>query len=245
MKIISTSTSLIEWQPHLSFVIFIAGCNFRCPFCYVPHLVLPEKYENEKVKEIKQEEILEKIQERANFIDAVCITGGEPTIHPGLFDFLQKIKNINKELKIRLETNGSNPKVIEKLIKSKLIDSVALDIKNCREKYQETTNSDIDIKDIEKTIKLIVNSNLDCEFRTTLVPDMHKLENAKKIAEWLKEKGINKLILQQFRSDLPNEQTLNKEFTKKGNFPAEELKEIKAELEKLGIFEKVEIRGKD
>jgi len=244
MKIVGANESLIEWKGHLSFVIFIAGCNFRCPGCYVPHLVLPELYEKGKVKEIKQEEVLEKIQERKNFIDAICITGGEPTVHPELYNFLQKINNINKDLKIRLETNGSNPKLIEKLIKSKLIDSIALDIKNSKEKYQETTNTKINIKDIESTLDALKKIE-DYEIRTTLVPGMHNLENIKKIAEWLKEKGINKLVLQQFRSDLPNEQTLNLEFLKKGNFPAEKLKVIKAQLEKSGIFKEIEVRGKE
>lgn len=255
MKILGIKeSSLIEWPSHLSFVIFIAGCNFRCSFCYVSHIVLPERYE--KAKEIKQEKILQDIKERAskNFIDAVCITGGEPTIHSELFNFLEKIKEQNREIKIRLETNGSNPKLIEKLIKNKLIDSVAMDIKNTKEKYKETINSEINLEDIEKTIKLIkdsaINSNLDYEFRTTLVPGLHEQEDIKKIAKWLnniedKNKKIKLYVLQQFRTDLPQEQTLNPKFMKKGNYPFEKIKEIKEELEKLGWFERVEVRGEE
>lgn len=249
MKILGIKeSSLIEWPSRLSFVIFIAGCNFRCPFCYVPHLVLPERYN--KVKEIKQEKVLQDIKERANknFIDAVCITGGEPTIHSELFNFLEKIKEQNPKIKIRLETNGSAPKLIEKLIKNKLIDSVAMDIKNTKEKYKETCGVDINIKDIEKTIKLIKNSSLDYEFRTTLVLGLHEQEDIKKIAKWLnsienKNKKIKLYVLQQFRSDLPSEQTIAPEFIKKGNYPIEKIKEIKKELEKTGWFEKVEVRG--
>ncbi len=225
--------SMIEWPGHLSSVIFIAGCNFRCPFCFVPNLVF-EKGEN-----INEKEILNNIKERKNFIDGICITGGEPTIHPQLPAFLKKIKNMG--LKIRIETNGSKPKLLKKLMKNKLIDSLALDIKNCKEKYNETSGTDVDIENIKKTIKLIKDSGLDYEFRTTLVPGLHNKDDIKKIAEWT---GRAKLyVLQQFRSDLPEEKTLNQEYTEKTNFPIEELQNIKKQLENLGFFEKIEIRS--
>ncbi len=241
MKILGSQESLIEFPGHLSYVIFIAGCNFRCPFCYVPHLVLPEKYE--KQEGMEQEKILKEIKERKNFIDAVCITGGEPTIHPQLFAFLKKIKKLN--IKVRLETNGSNPEAIEKLMQENLIDSVALDIKNCREKYNKTCGAVVKIEDIEKTVEIIKNSNLDYELRTTLVPGFHNEDDIKKIARWLfKDKRKIKLyVLNQFRTDLPEEKTINPEFIKKGNYPYIKLEKIKTELEKTGYFEKIKIRG--
>lgn len=243
MKILGIKPdSLIEWPGQLSFVIFIAGCNFRCPFCYVPYLVLPEKYQQEEIKEISQEKILKQIQERAEFIDAICITGGEPTIHSELYDFIKNIKEI-VSIPIRLETNGTNPKLIEKLLQEKLIDSIALDIKNSREKYQETSCSDINLFDITKTISLIKEAEIDYEIRTTLVPGLHNKEDLLNIAEWLKDKEIKNYVLQQFHVDLPGEQTLNPEFIKKGNYPSNELENIKNHLENLGYFEKVEVRA--
>lgn len=245
MKIIGTATSLIEFPGNLSYVIFTAGCNFKCQFCYVPHLVLAEKYEKEKG--ISENKILEEIEKRKKFIDAVCITGGEPTIHPELVNLLKSIKNISKNLKIRLETNGSNPKLIEQLSREKLIDSIAVDIKNSREKYSETSGVKVNLKDISRTIKIIKNSDLDYEFRTTLVPGLHKQEDIEKIADWLNEdrKKTKLYLLQQFRSDLPKEKILNQEFMKKGNFPCSELKIIQENLQESNLFEKVEIRGKE
>jgi len=235
MKILATQPcSLIEWKNHLSYVIFIAGCNFKCDFCYVPHLILPEKYEN--IKEISQDKILEEIKERASFgfIDAVSVSGGEPTTHLELADFLKKIKNLG--LKVRLETNGSNPQMLKQLIQNKLVDSVALDIKNSKEKYSVTTGTETNLENIEKTLDII--KEIDYEVRTTLVPELHNIEDVTNIVTWLKEKGIQNLVLQQFRSDLPNQQTINPEFMKKNNFPLNEMENMKKEID----FN-IEIRG--
>lgn len=234
MKIISTSISLIEWPSNLSYVIFLAGCNLQCPFCYVPHLVKEETYSN--LQTIPQQQVLEEIQERAdaNFIDAVCITGGEPTIHPELQELLQKIKQTNPNLKISLTTNGTNPQFLKQLIDNKLINSIAFDIKNSKKKYQQTTNTEINLENINKTLELIKTLD-DYEVHTTLVPDLHTLEDVKQMASWLKHKGINKLTIQQFRSDLPNQQTLNPEFMKKPNYPTNKLKEIAENIKDVEI----------
>lgn len=244
MKIIGTAESLVEWPKHLSFVIFIAGCNFRCPFCYVPSLVFPEKYNI--LKAISEKEIFQQVKKRAKFIDAVCITGGEPTIHIELYNFIKKFKNKIPEIKIRLETNGTNPKMIEGLIHEKLIDSIALDIKNSKIKYIATCGTKVNLEDISRTIRVVKNSNLDYEFRTTIVPGLHELGDIKQIADWLHEdnKKIKFYVLQQFRIDLPREETIDPEFMKKRNFPYHELGKIKVALEKTGYFEKVEVRGK-
>jgi len=237
MKIIGTKPeSLVEWPSYLSYVIFLGDCNFCCGFCYVPHLVFSGK------TSLDEEEILRDIDRRKDFIDAVCITGGEPTVNDELYDFLKNIKKLN--LKIRIETNGSNPELIEKLIQDKLVDSIALDIKNSKEKYQETICSDINLFNISRTISLIKDSEIDYEFRTTLVPGLHTEEDILDIAEWLYDfKKVKLYVLNQFRADLPNEETINTEFIKKGNYPEEELQKIRDKLEKLGYFEKIEVRG--
>lgn len=241
MKIISTQpSSLIEWPNHLSYVIFIAGCNLSCPFCYVPHLIREEAYNN--IESIPQEKILRDLTERKGFVDAVCITGGEPTMHQELPQLLQTIKQ-QTNLPIRLETNGTNPNIIQQLIENKLVDSIALDIKNSKEKYQETTNSQINFENIEKTIKIIKDSDIDYEFRTTLVPQLHTKEDIENILDWINNIGNKKVklyILQQFRSDLPNQQTLNPAFLEKGNYPENEMKNIKEHINKSDL--KVELR---
>jgi len=242
MKILGTKQeSLIEWPGKVSYVIFLGDCNFKCPFCYVPHLVFPE----EKTEEISQNKILKDIKERKDFIDAVCITGGEPTINPKLPDFLENIKNQNLGIKIRLETNGSNPDMLAELIENKLIDSIALDIKNCKEKYNETCGTEVNLQNIEKTIQLIKNSDIDYEFRTTLVPGLHTKEDIEKIANWLSNlnnKKIKLYVLNQFKTDLPREQLINPEFIKKGDYPQDKMENIKKHLESLNLFEKIEIR---
>lgn len=246
MKILGTKPdSMIEWPGHLSYVIFIAGCNFRCPFCYVTNLVFSEKYNN--LRGISEKDVLEQIKKRSKFIDAVCLTGGEPTIHIELYNFIKEIKNKVPKIKIRLETNGSKPRLIERLIHENLIDSIAMDIKNSKIKYIATSGAKVNLEDIGRAIKLIKNSNLDYEFRTTLVPSLHELEDIKQIANWLHEdnKKVKLYVLQQFRIDLPKEETINPEFMKKKNFPYYELGKIKVELEKTGYFEKIKIRGKE
>jgi len=215
MKILGIEpNSLLEWKKHISYVIFLGKCNFRCPWCYAPHLVF------EKTQELNKQEIIEDIKQRKNFLNAICITGGEPTIHPELPGFLSKLKEIN--IPIRIETNGSKPDMIKQLIERKLVDSIVLDIKNSKEKYNETCGTNVNLENIQETIDIIKASNIDHEFRTTLVPELHELEDIEKIISWVGEKPT----LKQFRSDLANESTLNPDFLEKGNYPQEKINNI-------------------
>ena len=256
MKIISVvPESLVEWPGHLSYVIFLAGCNLKCKYCYVPHLALPERYE--KMPEIPKEKVIEDIKKRASsskkWLDAVCITGGEPTIHEQeLYDFLQKIKQ-ESNIKIRLETNGTNPDLLERLLRQKLIDSIALDIKNSKQGYKEISDVRGAAELVAETISLVKSLGLrgfDYEFRTTLVPGIHTAKDLEEIADWIyaaSPVGTAKKMtyfLQQFRTDLPNQETVAPEFMKRGNYPLKEMEKIKQKLEALGYFEKVEIRAK-
>jgi pyruvate formate lyase activating enzyme len=143
--------------------------------------------------------------------------------------------------------------MIKKLIKEKLIDSIALDIKNSKQKYTQTARVKINLENIEKTLNLIKDSNIDYELRTTIVPGLHNKKDILDIAEWLhkifnkkqknKNNKIKLYILQQFRSDLPQENILIPEFQKKENYPIKKLKDIKKDIENTGYFKKVEIRG--
>lgn len=196
---------------------------------------------NKNINEISEKEILENIEKRKNLLDGICITGGEPLInsYKEISDFIKKIKKINENLLIKIDTNGTNPKILEKLIKNNLINFVAMDIKNTKTKYNETTNSWVNIKNIEESIKIISRNTkkkkIDSEFRITVLPEFHNQEDLMKIGQWLK--GSKKFALQKF---IPKT-TLNKEFEKKSSYTEKELKEFAKPLRLF--FEKVEVRG--
>lgn len=169
--------SLNDWPGKVVFPIIIYGCNFKCPFCFVPHLFCQGKYE---------ENILDKIKSLdRNFYDAILISGGEPTICPELPDFLMKIRQLGWP--VRLFTNGSNPEILKKLIEEKLVDSIAMDIKHVKnsEKYTQVSGVQVNLDDIEKSMKIISELE-DYEFRTTLVKKFHQKSDALEIANWIK-----------------------------------------------------------
>jgi len=219
--------SLIEYPGKISAVIFLAGCNFRCRFCYVKQLVLPERIK--EIKPISEKEIFEFLKERKNFLEAVSLTGGEPTLNPELPDFIGKIKKMG--YLVQLETNGTNPKMLQFLIDRKLIDYVAMDIKQdfVFEKWYEITGKVLTkelFENVKKSFNLLLEEKIDYEFRTTLVKEFHKKEDivgiCKKIgfrAENTKMKGY---YLQNFEKTEGG--TLSgKEFT---SFSKEEIQEI-------------------
>lgn len=174
--------------------LYVGGCNFRCPFCYNVDLVINTK----QFSEIPEKDILNFLLERKDFIDGICLSGGEPTIYADLSQFLSKIKNYN--LKIKLDTNGSNPDRLATIIERELIDFVAMDIKSCLqpEEYKKVsgiTDEKI-ITDIKKSIDIIKNSEIDYEFRTTVVPVFHDVATIEEIAREIK--GARKYVLQNF-----------------------------------------------
>ncbi len=170
-------TSLIEWSGKITSVIFTSGCNFRCSFCHNADLVESNKLS--KRAKISEEEILEDLEYRKKWIDAVVITGGEPTLQNDLDKFLFKLKKLG--FKTMVHTNGSQPEVIEILIEKKLVDYWAMDIKGNFDDYQNFTNIKYQISKIKSSIELIMKSGMEYEFRTTVVPGLHNLENLKKV----------------------------------------------------------------
>ena len=169
--------SLIEYPGKISCIIFTQGCNFNCLYCHNPELI-PTNTE----KLIPEEEILKFLEKRKNQIDAVVITGGEPTLQPDLIDFLKKLKNMNFLLK--LETNGSKPEIIKKILEYKLLDFITMDIKSPPEKYETITKTKIDFSIINESIEIIKNSKIPFEFRTTLLEkiiDEKDIEKIKKL----------------------------------------------------------------
>ena len=181
-------TSLIEYPGKLAAVIYTSPCNFRCGFCHNSYLIL----ENEDV--IDQKDILKQIDERKAFIDAVVITGGEPTMQPDLKRFMLKIKETG--LKTKLDTNGYDPENLRDIIENKAVDYVAMDIKTSLPRYKEAARVEVDIEKIRESIELIMKSGIDYEFRTTVVPGLVAEKDIIEIGEAVK--GAKLFALQQF-----------------------------------------------
>ena len=224
-------TTLIDYPGEVACTIFLFGCNFRCGFCHNPELVVKDSGH-----EFSKKEILDFLKERKGKLDAVCISGGEPLMSLDL-DFVKKIKDMG--YKIKVDTNGSFPDVLKKLIDEKLIDAVAMDIKASREKYPEVVGANVDVEKIERSIKLI--SDLDnYEFRTTILEKYHNVEDMKSIAEWLNNicgKLPMKFFLQGFkaRGDL-----IDPSFSREKDVSEKYLNELKDSIDEL--FGHVEVR---
>jgi len=208
--------TLIDYPGRLAATVFIIGCDFRCPFCYSPELVLPEKIKNQP--RISEKDFFDFLKKRKGLLEGVVICGGEPTIHQKLPDFCEKIKKLR--YLVKLDTNGSNPRMLKKLINEKLIDYVAMDIKAPKAKYSEAAGVKVNIKKIEESIDILKKGKIDCEFRTTVVPTIHKKEDILKIAQWIR--SAKKYYLQNFRP----EKTINPKFEKIKPYPQEYLLEI-------------------
>ena len=182
--------SLIDYPGRLSAVIFTTGCNFRCAFCHNPSLVVPEKY----AEDIDEEAVIQFLEERKKYLGGVVITGGEPTIHSDLPLFIEKIKKMGYSVK--LDTNGTNPEMIESLINKRLIDYIAMDIKATLKKYSSITCVNLDTEKIIKSIKLIKDSKISHEFRTTVAPGI-TYEDIVEVCELV---GSSNYYLQPFES---------------------------------------------
>jgi pyruvate formate lyase activating enzyme len=182
--------SLIDYPGKICATIFTQGCNFRCPYCHNPELVNARRSQHL----IPEEDVFSFLEKRRNKLDAVVITGGEPILQADLLEFLEKIKTMGYLTK--LDTNGSDPRVIEKIIDRRLADYLAMDVKAPLEKYQEITNSNIDCDEIKQSIRLIMHSGIDYEFRTTIVTSQLSEENILEIGKLIR--GAKLYILQKF-----------------------------------------------
>jgi len=180
--------SLIDYPGKISAIIFTRGCNFRCPYCHNPELVDPNRY----VDALEEEQLWEFLQRRQHKLDAVVITGGEPTLHDGLELFIEKIKTMG--FLVKLDTNGSNPRVLKNLLSENLLDYVAMDIKAPLEKYSEVARIPVAVENIEESIMLIRESHVSHEFRTTIAKNILSEEDVVIIAKMLQ--GEKLYILQ-------------------------------------------------
>jgi len=184
-------TTLIDYPGKIACTVFIFGCNFKCGFCHNPELVLKEESQD-----LWETDTLEFLKNRKDKLEGVCFTGGEPLLSLNK-DFVKRVKDLGFSVKI--DTNGSLPGKLKEFISEGLVDFIAMDIKNCPEKYSKTAGVEVDLKKIEESIKLILNSGLEYEFRTTVVPELHDEGDFEKIGKWISSFGeVKKYYLQAF-----------------------------------------------
>ena len=184
--------TLLDYPGRVACTVFLQGCNFRCPFCHNSGLLGAAQEDT-----IPVEELIDFLRKRVGILDGVCITGGEPTLQADLPELLRQIKALGYNIK--LDTNGSNPAMLKALAQEKLIDYVAMDIKNCPDRYAETIGLSQMPKTIEESIAFLLSGEVDYEFRTTVVEEFHNEENILHMAQWLSQSTKpKKLFLQPY-----------------------------------------------
>ncbi len=211
--------TLLDFPGHVACIVFTPGCNFRCGYCHNAEFVLPEEIKKIEHDFIPSEKFFNFLETRIGKLEGVVISGGEPTIHPDLPEFIRKIKELG--FLVKLDTNGTNPEMLQKLIQENLVDYIAMDMKASPAKYAEFTCVKSDIQNLEKSRDLIIKSKVDHEFRTTYIKGWHTEEAVAEIAQWCT--GARKYTLQNFRS----QKTLDPSWGKYGSFTEKELKELK------------------
>ena len=183
--------TLLDYPGKLAATVFFSGCNFRCPFCHNASLVV-----NPGVGEITEEELFSFLDSRRGRLEAVCISGGEPTLRRELPSLIGTIKDMG--FLVKLDTNGYRPDVLSSLVSDGLIDYVAMDIKNSKEGYSKTVDiPDFDITPVCESVELLLSDKVDYEFRTTVVKELHTAQDMVSIGRWIS--GAKNYFLQSFR----------------------------------------------
>lgn len=186
--------SYVDWDGKIVSIIFLPTCNFRCPFCHSVNLVLHP----EQIESIPLDYVTGQLEKHREWIDGVCITGGEPTLHTDLPELCAQLKSMR--FSVKLDTNGTNPSMVRRLLEHKLVDYVAMDVKAplTVEKYSQAAgvNAEGLLEKVKQSIELLMNSTVDYEFRTTVVPSIHSSEDIKQICCSLV--GCKKYVLQKF-----------------------------------------------
>lgn len=210
--------SMIDYPDKVACIVFTQGCNFRCPYCHNPELVKPEMFG----ESLNEEDFFDFLKERVGKLDAVSITGGEPTLQYDLIEFIKKIRDLG--FLIKLDTNGTNPDMLKEIIDQKLVNYIAMDIKAPFSKYEEITKMPVNIEKIKQSVEMIKNSGIDYEFRTTLVKNLLSPEDIVQIGRDIA--GAKQYFLQKFVSTKTvDEKVLNEE-----TYSEEELENLKEQL---------------
>ncbi len=184
--------TLLDFPGKIAATVFTGGCNFRCPFCHNASLVIPERFG----ETLPEEEFFAFLSKRKGILEGVAITGGEPTLHKDLPEFIKRIKDGG--FLVKLDTNGTNPEMLERLIDDGLLDYVAMDIKSSREGYSKAVGlENYNLEKIEKSIEILKKCKVDFEFRTTVVNGLHSKADIEEIGKWLS--GEEKFFLQTFK----------------------------------------------
>ncbi len=217
-------SSLIDYKGKIAAVVFTTGCNFSCPYCHNPELVcLDNRFYG--AQNIQQDDIISFLKTRQNKLDGVVITGGEPTLHKDLGDFIKKIKDLN--FLVKLDTNGSNPSVIRKYMNEGLIDYIAMDIKTSFDDYKKVIGHDTDIDKIKETADIIINGAVDYEFRTTVVCGLLTYDSFVKINDTFKKAAFDKKVKRYYLQKFQPSKHIDKSYVNQSAPSDDELEKIK------------------
>lgn len=225
-------TTFLDYPDKLAAIIFTGHCNFRCSYCHNGTLVDTSRIADDSIDEFQ---VFDYLKKRKNILEGLVISGGEPTLCDGLIDFMRKVKDIG--LDIKLDTNGYRPDVLKKVIDEKLVDYIAMDIKNTFKKYSRTVGlKNIDTDKIKESMNLIRNSNVKYEFRTTIMKEYHSVQDLKDMRSMIKKD--EELILQQYRKvDL---QLSEKEFS---FYTLDEMNAFKEDIFVKSEFSNISVRA--
>lgn len=212
--------SMIDYPGKLCVIVFTQGCNFRCPYCHNPELVDSTQF----VENILKEKIFSFLKKRVGKLDAVSITGGEPTLHKNLPNFMKQIKKMG--FLVKLDTNGTNPKMLKRIIGERIVDYLAMDIKAPLERYSEITHSKVDTDAIKYSIQLIKKSGVEYEFRSTVIQGLLSKQEVIEMSNLLG--SAKRYYLQNF---VPNK-TLDQEFAQAESFSEEKMGNLQVILKK-------------
>lgn len=183
--------TLLDYPGRLAATVFLGGCNLRCPFCHNASLVV-----RGDDNEISEDELFSFLESRRGKLSGVCITGGEPTLNPTLPSFINKIRALGYSVK--LDTNGTNPDMLESLVHDKLVDYVAMDIKSSPERYAAVSGvPGLDVSPVERSVRFLLRGEVEYEFRTTVVRELHTAEDFDAIGRWIR--GARAYFLQPFK----------------------------------------------